>query len=164
MAYILIFLVCILACTAVSLILRRFCSTVSPVNQNIIRKLSSFSVFLITPAVYVQVVTKKNSFHKSLVTYSQHHGFLGNFCDLQNSLWTPGVPDCPGVSSRTLLSYHRVLWNRKHNWSAQTAYCSTGLVYLLQCVNILSNDPLRMRPLLMRIRRSCLKTLYSWCS
>ena len=50
-----IFLVCMLACTCVSHILRRFSTTVSPVNQNIIRKLSSFCVFLITPAIYVQV-------------------------------------------------------------------------------------------------------------
>ena len=50
-----IFLVCILACTCVSHILSRFSSTVSPVNQNIIRKLSSFCVLLITPAIYVQV-------------------------------------------------------------------------------------------------------------
>ncbi len=59
--YISLFLVCIFSCTGVSLILRRFCYTVSPINQNIIRKLSSFLVFLITPAIYFQVITKMTS-------------------------------------------------------------------------------------------------------
>ena len=57
--YILLFMICILISLAVSLILYNYQDTISPMNQNIIQKLSTFCVLLMTPGVCIQVKIQK---------------------------------------------------------------------------------------------------------
>ena len=94
--YITIFLVCILICSGVSCILYKYQDTISPVNQNVITKLSSFCVQLITPVVYIEVHHACNlhismgvhlMIHKKLSLLSMCiwcviFNFSGNFCVL----------------------------------------------------------------------------------
>ena len=93
--YITIFLVCILICSGVSCILYKYQDTISPVNQNVITKLSSFCVQLITPVVYIEVHHACN-LHISMGVHLMIHkksllsmciwcvifNFSGNFCVL----------------------------------------------------------------------------------
>ena len=57
--YIPLFVICILISLAVSLILYNYQDTISPINQNIIQKLSTFCVLLMTPGVCIQVKIQK---------------------------------------------------------------------------------------------------------
>ena len=57
--YIPLFMICILISLAVSLILYNYQDTISPMNQNIIQKLSTFCVLLMTPGVCIQVKIQK---------------------------------------------------------------------------------------------------------
>ena len=57
--YIALFMICIVISVAVSLILYNYQDTISPINQNIIQKLSTFCVLLMTPGVCIQVKIKK---------------------------------------------------------------------------------------------------------
>ena len=125
--YITIFLVCILICSGVSLILHKYQGTVSPVNQNIINKLSSFCVLLITPVVYIEVYTATFIFSSS-----NEIGILtGNICDLEDSIWPTGLPDGSRVTPPSLLCGDGVLWDRKHDKCAAIAYCAAGLLKIL---------------------------------
>ena len=118
--YITIFLVCILICSGVSLILHKYQGTISPVNQNVITKLSSFCVLLITPAVYVEVL--QVWFHQMMTIHS-----IGNICDLENCIWSTGLPDCSGDSPPSLLCGDGVLRNRKCHQCAETTHCTSGM-------------------------------------
>ena len=122
--YITIFLVCILICSGVSLILHKYQGTVSPVNQNIITKLSSFCVLLITPVVYIEVHTTTTTY---IFSSSNEIDILsGNICDLEDSIWPTGLPDGSRVTPPSLFCGDGVLWNRKYDKCAATAYCATG--------------------------------------
>ena len=57
--YILLFIICIIISLVVSFILYKYQDTISPINQNIIQKLSTFCVLLMTPGVCIQVQKKK---------------------------------------------------------------------------------------------------------
>ena len=69
--YIPLFMICILISLAVSLILYNYQDTISPINQNIIQKLSTFCVLLMTPGVCIQVKIKKNVMRVQLVNEFQ---------------------------------------------------------------------------------------------
>ena len=69
--YIPLFMICILISLAVSLILYNYQDTISPMNQNIIQKLSTFCVLLMTPGVCIQVKIKKNVMRVQLVNEFQ---------------------------------------------------------------------------------------------
>ena len=60
--YIILFMICIIISLVVSFILYKYQYTVSPINQNIIQKLSTFCVLMMTPGVCIQVQTLQNLF------------------------------------------------------------------------------------------------------
>ena len=54
--------------------------------------------------------------------------FTGNFCDLEDSIWPPGLPDSSCVPPHSLLHGDDVLRNRKCDQCAETAHCAPGLI------------------------------------
>ena len=68
--YILLFIICIIISLVVSFILYKYQDTISPINQNIIQKLSTFCVLLMTPGVCIQV-------QENVLTIYQENEFQG---------------------------------------------------------------------------------------
>ena len=160
--YITIFLVCILICSGVSCILYKYQGTISPVNQNVITKLSSFCVQLITPVVYIEV---HHAFHQA----------FGGWCSIFQGI---------SVICKTAfgpLDYLTALGLRQLLYSVVMVFCGIGNVItvlrLLIVLQVWSCDHMcrlalgastnlhiyfRMKKFQMRIQKNCLKTFYSW--
>ena len=62
-----------------------------------------------------------------MIFINDDNSFEGNFCNLENCIWTTGLPDCSGDKTPPLLSGDGVLWNRKCHQFAETAHCASGM-------------------------------------